>query len=303
MKNNRLIVVAGPTAVGKTELAVALAEHLRTEIVSADSRQLFRELQIGTAPPSAEQLARVKHHFIASHSVQQPYDAGQYGRDALQVIHQLMTKYRDVILCGGSGLYIKAVCDGFDELPEVAPALREEIVRQYKDKGLSWLQHAVADKDPVFFEEVDQQNPQRLMRALELIQSTGRTMKELRPNKKSQHAFSTVKLGLEVPREVLYERIDQRMDAMINSGLFEEAQSLSPLRHLNALQTVGYQEIFDYMEGKYDREEAVRLLKRNSRHYAKRQLTWFKRDAAIHWLDATDLTIALRAATEYLDQN
>lgn len=288
---------------GKTELAVALAEHLRTEIVSADSRQLFRELQIGTAPPSARQLARVKHHFIASHAIHEPYDAGRYGRDALSLIGSLMANHRDVILCGGSGLYIRAVCEGFDELPEVDPALREDIVRQYKNKGLRWLQAAVVAGDPAFFEEVDQQNPQRLMRALELLQTTGRPMKQLRTQAKATRPFTIVKMGLEVPRAVLYARIDQRMDAMIEAGLFEEAHALFPLRHLNALQTVGYQEIFDFMEGKYDRAEAVRLLKRNSRRYAKRQLTWFKRDEAMHWLDATDLAVTLRQAVDYLEQN
>jgi tRNA dimethylallyltransferase len=283
VKKGRLIVIVGPTAVGKTAAAIQLALRLDTEIVSADSRQIYREMKIGTAKPSPEELAIVKHHFIDSQSIHQDYDAGQYGRDALQVIQQLFERHDDVILCGGSGLYIKAVLEGFDDMPDVPAEVRTRITDEYRDKGLIWLQQQVAAKDPDYFSIVDQKNPQRLMRALELYEITKESVLALRKNKKKEHTFDVIKLGLELPREVLYHRIDDRMDQMIQDGLFEEAESLYTLRHLNALQTVGYQEVFDYLSGLYDKEEAVRLLKRNSRRYAKRQLTWFKRDAETVW--------------------
>ncbi len=300
MNQKRLIVMAGPTAVGKTALALAVAEALHTEIVSADSRQIFKELRVGTAPPDAVQLARVKHHFIHSHSIDQPYDAGQYGRDALALIHQLFATYNDVVLCGGSGLYIKAVCEGFDDMPEIAPTLRGGVIKNYQEFGLAWLQEEVKKRDPVFFEQVDTQNPQRLMRALELLQATGLPINQLRKRSKHQHPFLVVKMGLELDRPLLYQRIDDRVDQMIANGLFEEAQALFTRRHLNALQTVGYQEIFDFIEGKYDRAEAIKLLKRNSRRYAKRQLTWFKRDPDFHWFNALPIDTQTEAILKFL---
>ncbi len=294
-------MIAGPTAVGKTDLAIRVAEALRTEIVSADSRQIFKELRVGTAPPNAAQLARVKHHFIHTHTIEQPYDAGQYGRDALELIHLLFATYNDVVLCGGSGLYIKAVCEGFDDMPEVEPALREGVIKSYREFGLSWLQEEVKRKDPVFFEEVDRQNPQRLMRALELLEATGSPMKSLRKKSRRQHPFQLVKIGLELDRSLLYQRIDDRMDQMIAEGLFGEAEALFSRRHLNALQTVGYQEIFGFLEGNYDRAEAIRLLKRNSRRYAKRQLTWFKRDQEFHWFNALPLETQTDTVLKFLE--
>ena len=277
----KLIVIVGPTAVGKTAVAIQLALALKTEIISADSRQIYRELEIGTAKPSSEQLMQVRHHFINTKSITEEYDAGQFGRDALGVAEELFQKNDTVILCGGSGLYVKAVCEGFDEMPEVSVSVREGIIVEYKEKGLEWLQWKVKDVDPDYFAVVDQKNPQRLMRALELNLAIGKSITELRKQKKLEHSFSIVKIGLELDREELYKRIDQRMDTMIESGLFEEAKRLSPQRNLNALQTVGYQEIFGYFDDLYDRAEAIRLLKRNSRRYAKRQMTWFKKDKTI----------------------
>lgn len=268
---------------GKTEVALLLAEYFKTEIISADSRQIYKELEIGTAKPSSQELSRVPHHFINTHSIEQSYDAGAYGRDALALIHTLFKRYDKLILCGGSGLYMKAVLEGFDDMPEIPPGTREQIIADYELNGLEWLQKKVKEADPVYFDQVDIQNPHRLIRALELFVTSGFRPSELRVKEKRMHDFNIIKIGLELERDKLYERIDARMDAMIEKGLFDEAELFFPKRDLNALQTVGYREIFDYLEGKYNKEEAIRLLKRNTRRYAKRQLTWFKRDDEMHW--------------------
>lgn len=272
---------------GKTALAITLAQQLKTEIISADSRQLFKEMVLGTAKPSEEELRTIKHHFINSHSIEEDYSAGHYERDAEALLSRLFEKHEALILVGGSGLYIKALLEGFDSIPEVPEMVREKLAAQFEEKGLAWLQQELALHDPDLLEGIDQQNPHRLMRALEVKLHTGQSIQRFRGLKKKTHPFRIVKIGLEVARSVLYKRIDDRMDAMIAAGLFKEAAALYPKKHLNALQTVGYQEIFDWMDGQYTQEEAVRLLKRNSRRYAKRQLTWFKRDADIYWLDAT----------------
>jgi tRNA dimethylallyltransferase len=282
----RLIVIVGPTAVGKTATSIVIAQKLGTEIISADSRQIFKELNIGTAKPSQEELNRIVHHFIGNKSIHDDYDAGQYGREALELINSLFKKHDYLVMVGGSGLYIKAALEGFDEMPDVPEGVRIDILKDYKAKGLPWLQQQVEEADPDFFEEVDKQNPQRLMRALELLRSTDKSMSELRVKKKMEHPFEILKIGLNIPREVLFQRIDSRMDEMIKNGLFEEAKQFHPFKDLNALQTVGYREIYDYLEGQYDYDEAVRLLKRNSRRYAKRQLTWFQRDEEIKWFQS-----------------
>ncbi len=280
----KLIAIVGPTAVGKTAVAIELAERLNTEIISADSRQIFTELAIGTAKPSKEELLRVTHHFINIKSITETYDAGQYGREAFELTIKLFERYDTLVLCGGSGLYIRSLLEGFDKMPDVPPDLRDRIVEEYRSKGLEWLQVEVEKADPEYFKEVDVKNPQRLMRALELNWSSGQTMGALRKRETKQLPFQVIKVGLELPREELYQRIDSRMDQMIENGLFAEAEKFYPQKELNALQTVGYQEIFDFMEGMYDRVEAIRLLKRNSRRYAKRQLTWFKKDKDILWI-------------------
>lgn len=281
-----LIVITGPTAAGKTALSVALAAKLGTEVVSADSRQIFREMNIGTAKPSATELALIRHHFINSHSIAEDYDAAQYGSDAMDMIRLLFVKHHTVILCGGSGLYIKAVCEGFDDIPAVSPAIREGLVAQYRLEGLGWLQNKMLEIDPQHLATIDKQNPHRLIRALEVKIGTGMSIAAFHRKEKLKHDFDIIKIGLELNRDELYERIDKRMDAMIAAGLFEEAKGLYPFKKNQALQTVGYQEIFDFMDGKNDYDETVRLLKRNSRHYAKRQLTWFKRDPDIKWFNA-----------------
>ena len=281
---NKLIVVAGPTAVGKTAIAIALAQHFDTHVVSADARQFYREMHLGTAKPTPQELQAVPHHFVDSHSISQSYDAAAYGKQALACIHQLFVSHRQVILCGGSGLYIKAVLDGFDEIPAVDPAIRLQLQAEYAGFGLSALQDKMKTLDPEHYDRIDVRNPQRLMRALEVVIGTGRSLSYFQQRKKREHVFSTTRIGLELPRQELYDRIDARMDGMIEAGLFEEAKSLYPYRQHNALQTVGYQEIFDFIDGKYDRAEAIRLLKQHSRQYAKRQLTWFKRDPEMIWL-------------------
>jgi tRNA dimethylallyltransferase len=289
-----LVVIVGPTAVGKTAVAIEVARNLRTEIVSADSRQIFRELTIGTAKPNEFELSQVKHHFINSHSITEDYDAARYGLDALKTIEKIFATNKKVVLVGGSGLYVKAVCEGFDDIPEVSPEVRKELVRGYETFGLDWLQKKIEDLDPDMLEVIDRKNPQRMMRALEVKIGTGKSITAYRTNNKRLHDFKIVKIGLELPREELYRRIDTRMDKMISDGLFEEARQLSPLREKNALQTVGYQEIFDFTDEKYDYDEAVRLLKRNTRRYAKRQLTWFKKDKEITWFSPFEVSAIMK---------
>ncbi len=283
MPSKTLIVITGPTAVGKTNVALHIAEHFNTEIISADSRQIYKEFEIGTAKPTFEELGRIKHHFINTHSFEQPYDAGAYGRDALMLIHALFKKHNILILCGGSGLYIKAVLEGFDAMPAIPQGMREQIIAEHESKGLAWLQQEVKEIDPGYFAQVDINNPHRLIRALELFRASGQKASLLRAKEKRKHEFEIIKIGLEMDRDQLNVRINARMDTMIEKGLFEEAEKFFPHRHLNALQTVGYREIFDFMEGRVNKEESIRLLKRNTRRYAKRQLTWFKRDTEIHW--------------------
>lgn len=281
-----LIVVVGPTAVGKTALAIELAQHFHTEIISADSRQIFRELTIGTAKPSPEELAQATHHFINTHSISQTYDAAQFGNDALALAQELFAKHQVVVVCGGSGLYIKGLLEGFDDIPEVPKNIRAELIASYEKHGLIWLQTKMQELDPEYFNVIDKHNPHRLIRALEVKMGTGQSISFFHRKEKRELPFTVIKIGLELPREQLYRRIDDRMDQMISAGLFEEAKAVYEFKQHQALQTVGYQEIFAYMDGEYDRDEAIRLLKRNSRHYAKRQLTWFKRDPQTLWFDA-----------------
>jgi tRNA dimethylallyltransferase len=283
-----LIVVAGPTAVGKTDLCVRLAQALQTEVISADSRQFYRELNIGTAKPSEAELQGVTHHFINSHSIDTLYSAGSFERDALAVLDTLFKTKDVVILTGGSGLYIKAVCEGLDDLPETPPELRSELMKRLETEGLEVLQTQLQTLDPVYCNLNDLQNTQRVVRALEVSLLTGKPYSSFREHQSAQRPFNIIQIALERDREELYRRIDARMDGMLTAGLVEEVRSLSNYRFHNALQTVGYKEVFDYMEGLYDYDEMVRLLKRNSRRYAKRQITWFKHQGNFKWFDATD---------------
>lgn len=285
----RLIIIVGPTAVGKTKTAIQLAKIFHSEIISADSRQLYKEMTIGTAKPSAIELGEVRHHFIDQVSIENAYDAGQYGRDALDLISVIFQTNDTLIMCGGSGLYIKAVLEGFDEMPDIPDVIRQQIIEEYNAKGLDWLQRQVQENDPEYFDVVDQKNPQRLMRAMEVIRHSGLPASSFRKKEKRELPFEVVKIGLELDREVIYDRINQRVDNMFEAGLLEEARKLYPKKSLNALQTVGYQELFGYFDGDYDLEEAVRLLKRNTRRYAKRQMTWFKKDEEIKWFHPNQL--------------
>ena len=280
-----LILIVGPTAVGKTELCINLAKKYQTEIISCDSRQFYREMNLGTAKPTSNELSEVPHHFINSRSIEENYDVKQFERDAIELLDSLFLKNNVVIMTGGSGLFADAVVGGLDEMPTIDPSVREQVIRDYQEHGITFLQSEVQRMDPDYFEMVDQQNPQRLMRALEVVRGTGMPFSSFRIKKKKDRPFNVVKIGLERPRLELYERIEKRMDQMIQAGLFDEADALFRKRHLNSLQTLGYTEIFDFLEGKYDRAEAIRLLKRNSRRYAKRQLTWFKKDPDIKWFN------------------
>ncbi|UYZ63728.1 tRNA (adenosine(37)-N6)-dimethylallyltransferase MiaA [Hymenobacter weizhouensis] len=286
-----LLVISGPTAVGKTALCVRLAQELGTEVVSADSRQFYRELNIGTAKPTVEEMQGVPHHFINSHSIREEYNAGRFEQDALALLEKLFRRHRVVILTGGSGLYLQAVTEGFDEMPAAPPQFREQLHQELVAAGLEPLVAELARLDPVTHARIDRQNPQRVLRALEICRATGQqfsSFHQARPA--APRPFRIRKLALTRDRDELYQRIDQRMDLMLAQGLEAEARALLPYRQHNALQTVGYQELFDYFDGHYDYAEAVRLLKRNSRRYAKRQLTWLRRDPHYQWLHPGEMS-------------
>ncbi|MCL7988181.1 tRNA (adenosine(37)-N6)-dimethylallyltransferase MiaA [Sphingobacterium sp. lm-10] len=283
-----LISVVGPTAVGKTAMAIQLATYFNTEIVSADSRQFYRELNIGTAKPDLEELDQVPHHFINSHPVETIYSAGDFERDALSVVHALFQKHDVVVLVGGSGLFVRALTEGLDDLPQAPASIRERLNAALMEEGLSSLQERLKEIDPVHYAQMDFQNPQRVVRALEVYETTGKSIAEYQQRKQAVRTFDVITIGLNREREALYNRINQRVDNMMASGLLDEVQSLSSYRHHPALRTVGYVEIFDFLDGKCTREEAVEKIKQNSRRYAKRQITWFKKYGNTHWFDPTE---------------
>ncbi|OLY93111.1 tRNA dimethylallyltransferase [Cnuella takakiae] len=302
MHPKTVIIVGGPTASGKTAAAIRLAQHFRTEIISADSRQCFQEMNIGVARPSAAELAAVPHHFIASHSIQEKITAATFEGYALQKAETLFRDNDVVVMVGGTGLYIQAFCDGFDAIPEVPEAIQLEVRKAYATHGLEWLQAEVARLDPSFFVNGETQNPQRLMRALEVFLATGNSILNFRKGEKTQRNFQVVKLALDLPRPMLHQRINQRVDAMMESGLEAEVRSLSPYQHLNALQTVGYRELFAYFDNHISLVEAVEKIKSNTRQYAKRQLTWFRKDAAFHWFLPEDLERMVQFATAAINK-
>lgn len=278
-----MIIVAGPTAVGKTAVAIQLAKHFTTSIISADSRQCYKELNIGVARPSVQELEAVNHYFIASHSIQDEVTAAGFEQYALQKATELFQEHDTVIMVGGTGLYIKAFCEGLDMIPAVDPAIREQIIINYNSKGLAWLQEQVQQKDPAYYASGEIQNPQRMMRALEVVESTGQSVLSFRKGEKAQRNFNIIKIGLELPKEELHQRIHTRIDQMMQAGQLEEVKGLVPYKHLNALQTVGYKELFEYLEGTISLEKAVDQIKTNTRQYAKRQMTWFKKDEEMKW--------------------
>ena len=279
----RLIVIVGATGSGKTDLSVAIAEKFSAPIISTDSRQFYRGMAIGTAQPSREQMERVEHHFVDCRDVSEEFNCGAYEREALERLAELFEKYDTVVAVGGSGLYIKALCEGMDDLPDADPALREELLGRLENEGLESLVEQLRELDPDYYAVVDRCNPQRVLRAVEVCLATGKPYSSFRKGTTKSRDFEIVKVGIDYPREELYERINRRVEIMMEAGLEAEARSMLPYRHLNALQTVGYSEMFAYFDGDITREEAVELIQRNSRRYAKRQMTWFRRDKDIHW--------------------
>ena len=292
MSDKCCVVIAGPTAVAKTALAVTLAQQLGTSIISADSRQCFKELGIGVAKPNAEELAAVHHYFINTHHITETVNAASFEQEALAAAEAIFAEQDIAVMVGGTGLYIKAFCEGMDAIPAIPEAVRGEIINNYEANGLRWLQAQVATADPAWFAQGETQNPQRLMRALEVVRSTGQSILQFQQGHKQQRSFRIIKVGLELPRPVLYERINQRVLQMMEAGLEAEVRGLYDQRHLNALQTVGYRELFDYIEGKYSLAEAVAKLQQNTRHYAKRQMTWFKKDESYIWLPPDEKAVA-----------
>lgn len=286
VNNKKLIVLTGPTAVGKTKEAINLAKALNTEIISADSRQFYKELNIGVATPSKEELEEVKHHFIGHISIHNNYNVGLFEKDALDRIELLFKTYDTIVLTGGSGMYIDVVCNGMDSLPDVDIEIRNELNRVFKEEGISVLQEELREKDIEYYNIVDTKNHIRLIRALEVIRQTGKTFSFYRTNKKTQRDFQIFKFALQRERSELIERIDKRVDLMIESGLLEEAKEVYPYKNLSALNTVGYKELFKYFDNQISFQQAIEDIKTNTRRYAKRQMTWFRKDKEYIWLDA-----------------
>ncbi len=284
-----LVILLGPTAVGKTSLAIALAKRFNTVIFSADSRQLYKEIPIGTAQPTPQEIQEVAHFFVASNSITEHIDAGRYGKEARELLISEFKKHALIIMAGGSGLYMDAVINGFDELPDANPTIRAELNLEFQEKGISVLQDELKKLDPIYFAQVDQHNPARLMRAIEICRLSEKKYSELRIGKAESNVFEVLKIGLDLPREELYARINNRVEVMFENGLEEEARSVFLYRKMNALQTVGYKELFDYFDGHLTKEKAIELIKQHSRNYAKRQLTWWRRDTAITWFNPTQL--------------
>ena len=295
--NKKVIIITGPTAVGKTAVAIEVAKYFQTEIISADSRQCFHELNIGVARPSLEELQQVPHHFIASHSIHQTLSAADFEEYALNKVAKIFEKNDFVVMAGGTGLYIKAFMQGLDAIPDVPSTIRENISVQYEQKGMEWLKSQLQDLDPLYASEGEMQNPQRMMRALEVVTATQQSILSFRRQQIKQRDFEVIIVQLVLPRELLYQRINARVDQMLNQGLLEEVEKLYHSRHLNALQTVGYSEIFDYMEGKFSIDDSIDKIKQHTRHYAKRQMTWFKHQltsASFHPDDRNGLMDQLR---------
>ena len=288
------IVIAGPTASGKTAFSIQLAKALNTVIISADSRQFYKEMSIGTAAPTPEELLQVKHYFIHNISVEDKYDVADYEREVLQLLDELFKTHDNVILTGGSGLFIDAVCNGIDEMPDVEPEIRQKVENLLQEGGIPALADEVQRLDPEYFAIVDQQNPRRLQRALEICYQTGKTFTSFRQNHTIQRDFNIVKYALLWDRQELIERIDKRVDLMLEQGLLEEAKSLYPKRHLNALNTVGYKELFAYFDGQCTLVEAVEQIKIHTRQYAKRQMTWLRRDDSYTWIMPEEIDVVIQ---------
>lgn len=292
---NTLLVLLGPTGVGKTAWSIRIAEKLSSPILSADSRQLYKGMPIGTAAPTPDQLSRAKHYFVGILSPEEYYSASRYEEEAITLIEKLHKKHPVVVMVGGSMLYIDAVCRGIDEMPTIDDELRKDLQQLYRKEGLDPIRQQLKLLDPVFYRQVDLKNPKRVIHALEVCLMTGKPYSFLRTNLRKKRPFRIVKIGFTRERQELYDRINARVYDMIDNGLIEEAQRLYPLRHLNSLNTVGYKELFDYFDGKYDLNTAIEKIKQHSRNYARKQLSWFKRDKEIHWINLSDEKIDVEA--------
>lgn len=288
-----LIIIAGPTAAGKTALAIQIAKHFKTEIISADSRQFYREMNIGTAKPSKEELEVISHHLIDSHSILDSFSVGDFEKEVINLLEKLFKSLDQVVLVGGSGLFINAICNGFDELPVATNEIRAGLNKLLTEKGIDHLQEKLKKADPQYYAEVDINNPQRLIRALEVFESTGYPFSTYRTKTPKKRNFNIIKLGINPTREKLYEQINLRVDQMVERGLFEEVKGLVEYRQLNTLNTVGYSELFEYIDGKLSKEEAIDKIKQNTRRFAKRQLTWFKKSEDMNWFEANELNAIL----------
>lgn len=284
-QTKHLICVVGPTGIGKTKLGIKLAKHFNTEIISSDSRQFYKELSIGTAVPTLEELAEVKHHFIHHLSIKEAYSVGNFEKEALQQLNQLFKTNQTAVMVGGSGLYEKVVTQGIDQFPEVNPKIIEELEKEMESEGIEKLQLELKEQDPTYFKNIDIQNKQRILRALSVIRSTQQEFSRFLNQKNKDRRFNSILIGLEADREIIYNRINKRVDMMLEAGLLEEAKRVVKYKNLNSLNTVGYKELFSFFEGEIDYEEAVRLIKRNTRRFAKRQLTWYRKDSRVQWFD------------------
>lgn len=285
MKQEKLIVIIGPTAIGKTSLSITLAQHFNCDIISCDSRQFFKEMQIGTAVPTSQELAGAQHHFIQNKSILENYTVGDFEKEAIAQLDKLYLTNDYVVLVGGSGLYVDAVLKGFDDFPEIEASVRDEVTTNYEKLGIEYLQNELEKRDPTYFEVVAKENPQRMMRALEVCLGSGKPYSSFLNQKKNTRHFTPILIGLEAERSIIYDRINQRVDNMINEGLLAEAENLFQYKNLNALQTVGYRELFSYFQGEISLNFAIEEIKKNTRRFAKRQLTWFKRNENTKWFD------------------
>lgn len=299
-KMKSLIVIVGPTGIGKTSTGIYLASKLNTEIISADSRQFYKELKIGTATPSKEELSAVKHHFIGNLSIHDYYNAGSFEIETIALLENLFKSKEQVIMLGGSGMYIDAVCRGIDDLPTIEPEIRLQLQDKYKKEGIESIRFLLKKLDPEYYAIVDLKNPKRILKGLEICLMTGKTYTSFRTSTKKKRSFNILKIGLNTNREDLYRIIEQRVDKMIEQGLVEEAKSLYKYKDLNSLNTVGYKELFPYFENEYDLNRAIELIKRNTRRYAKRQLSWFKRDESIMWFEKNENNKILNYINEKL---
>ncbi|WP_334058262.1 tRNA (adenosine(37)-N6)-dimethylallyltransferase MiaA [Polaribacter sp. P097] len=296
--NNTLITIVGPTAIGKTALSIKLANHFKSDILSCDSRQFFKEMEIGTAVPDQEELAEAKHHFIQDRSIFEPYNVGEFERDALQKLNNLFKENNTQIMVGGSGLYVDAVLKGLDYFPEVAPTIRVDLTKELEENGISSLQQKLKELDIETYNNIELENPHRVMRALEICIGTNKTYSSFKNKPKAKRNFKSIKIGLTADRALIYDRINQRVDIMINNGLIDEAKKLYEHKDLNALQTVGYRELFNYFDGTFTKDFAISEIKKNTRRFAKRQLTWFKKDPNTIWFDFNESSSKIIATIE-----